>query len=320
MANVLVENSSLENIADAIRDKLETADTYKPGEMADAIASIPTGSIINNQNKTAHASTASQEVTADEGYTGLGKVTIPAVTLSNLTAANIVKDVRVKIGDADDDDRIANVLGTADTGGITPTGTKQISISSNGVTTHDVTSYASAEITAAVANTYSAGDEGKVVSNGALVAQTSDTVTQNGTVDTTLINSLTVNVSGGGGGQTATGTINLATAGNVATFSCSFEPKVVCIQADDQATTFATRHLTDYYVHFGFCALIRGMNANSTSKTNYVAALGDYQLGTTFSTYYKVSYSNGTVTVQGRSGYGFLAGTDTTYTWRAVGY
>ena len=77
--------------------------------------------------------------------------------------------------------------------GITPTGTK--SITENGK--YDVTQYASASVS--VPNTYSAGDEGKVVSNGALVAQTSDTVTTNDTYDTTLINSLTVNVSGGGG-------------------------------------------------------------------------------------------------------------------------
>ena len=47
-------------------------------------------------------------------------------------------------------------------------------------------------VSVAVPNTYSAGDEGKVVNNGALVAQGSDTATQNGIVDTTLINSLTV--------------------------------------------------------------------------------------------------------------------------------
>jgi hypothetical protein len=73
------------------------------------------------------------------------------------------------------------------------TGTKNIN--ANG--THNVVGYASANVN--VPNSYSASDEGKVVSNGALVAQTSDTVTQNGVVDTTLINSLTVNVSGGGG-------------------------------------------------------------------------------------------------------------------------
>ena len=85
------------------------------------------------------------------------------------------------------------------------TGTKNIN--TNG--THDVIGYASASVS--VPNSYSAGDEGKVVSNGALVSQTSDTVTTNDTYDTTLINSLTVNVSGGGGSaNAATGTITLA--------------------------------------------------------------------------------------------------------------
>lgn len=45
-----------------------------------------------------------------------------------------------------------------------------------------------------VPNTYVAGDEGKVVSNGALVDQTSVNITSNGVVDTTLNNSITVNV------------------------------------------------------------------------------------------------------------------------------
>lgn len=75
-----------------------------------------------------------------------------------------------------------------------PAGTKSISANGTGI---DVAQYALADVS--VPNSYSQSDEGKVVSNGALVAQTSDTVTQNGTVDTTLINSLNVNVSGGGG-------------------------------------------------------------------------------------------------------------------------
>lgn len=45
-----------------------------------------------------------------------------------------------------------------------------------------------------VPNTYEAGDEGKVVDNGALVAQSSTTVIDNGTVDTTLYSSVVVNV------------------------------------------------------------------------------------------------------------------------------
>lgn len=53
------------------------------------------------------------------------------------------------------------------------------------------------KVTANVPNSYEPSDEGKVVSSGALVAQSSGSTTQNGTVDTTLINSLTVNVGGG---------------------------------------------------------------------------------------------------------------------------
>lgn len=74
------------------------------------------------------------------------------------------------------------------------TGTKNIN--SNG--THNVVGYASAEVN--VPNSYAASDEGKVVSNGALVSQSSQTVTENGTYDTTLKDEVVVNVSGGGGG------------------------------------------------------------------------------------------------------------------------
>ena len=77
------------------------------------------------------------------------------------------------------------------------------SITSNG--THDVTNYASAQVN--VPNSYSASDEGKVVSNGALTTQTSRTVTSNGTVDTTLNDEVVVNVPTGitpSGSQTFT--------------------------------------------------------------------------------------------------------------------
>lgn len=50
-------------------------------------------------------------------------------------------------------------------------------------------------VTTNVPNSYGASDEGKVVSNGALVAQTAHApVTANGTIDTTLNNSVPVNV------------------------------------------------------------------------------------------------------------------------------
>ena len=73
------------------------------------------------------------------------------------------------------------------------------SISANGnydPASDDADGYSSVVVN--VPNSYAAGDEGKVVSNGALVAQTSATKTQNGTYDTTMNNEIVVDVQGGG--------------------------------------------------------------------------------------------------------------------------
>lgn len=83
---------------------------------------------------------------------------------------------------------MASAIRGIDTSGIHPTGTKQIT--KNGVT--DITQYASANV--AVPNTYKNTDEGKVVSGGALVNQTSRTINANGTYNTTKNNQAVVNV------------------------------------------------------------------------------------------------------------------------------
>ena len=72
------------------------------------------------------------------------------------------------------------------------------SISVNGIyTAPDGKAYS--PVTVAVENSYTAGDEGKVVSSGALVSQTAHaTVIANGTIDTTLNNSVVVDVPTGG--------------------------------------------------------------------------------------------------------------------------
>lgn len=66
---------------------------------------------------------------------------------------------------------------------------------------NSLTEYKPSEMAAAVAaiqNSYTAGDEGKVVKNGALIAQTARAtdITVSGTYDTTENNSVTVHVSG----------------------------------------------------------------------------------------------------------------------------
>ena len=116
MAKVAITEQYLTDIADAIRSKTGMSSaTYLPSQMADAIMSIsggggitptgtisitengtynvssyasasvsvPTGSTINNQDKTITPTTAQQVITADSGYTGLGTVTITALVDGN---------------------------------------------------------------------------------------------------------------------------------------------------------------------------------------------------------------------------------------------
>lgn len=126
---------------------------------------------------------------------GYSKVTVavPASAVDTGTKSITSNGVHSVVGYASADVNVPT--------GITPTGT--VSITANGVT--DVTAYASADVN--VPNTYTSADEGKVVDGGALVSQTSLSVTENDTYDTTTVNEVTVNVSGGGGG--AVGAVNI---------------------------------------------------------------------------------------------------------------
>ena len=86
-----------------------------------------------------------------------------------------------------------------------------LNVSQNG-TTNAPSGKAYNKVVAAVPNSYAAGDEGKVVSSGALVSQTAHAeVTQNGTIDTTLNNSVVVNVPTG---SEPTGTKNISISAN----------------------------------------------------------------------------------------------------------
>lgn len=129
MSQVLVTESYLDDIADAIREKNGSEDTYTPAQMAGAIEDIHTADEVVLVSKSVNANgTYNPASDSADGYSG---------------------------------------------------------------------------VTVNVPNSYAAGDEGKVVSNGALVAQSarSSDITENGTYDTTLNNEVTVDVSGGGGGD-----------------------------------------------------------------------------------------------------------------------
>ena len=74
-----------------------------------------TGNIASQAAQTIHPSTTDQTIASGKYLTGAQ--TIKAVTTTNLTAANIVQGVTVKVGDSTDDDCVASVTGTAETGG-----------------------------------------------------------------------------------------------------------------------------------------------------------------------------------------------------------
>ena len=78
MANVLVEENSLQDIADAIREKTGTSDTYTPAQMGEGVRSISGGgsSDFSTANVTIQSvdSSASPHYFAtimDDGITGL---------------------------------------------------------------------------------------------------------------------------------------------------------------------------------------------------------------------------------------------------------
>ena len=74
-----------------------------------------TSQLTTQAAQTIHPSTEDQTIASGKYLTGTQ--TIKAVTTTNLTAANIVQGVTVKIGDSTDDDCVVSVTGTAETGG-----------------------------------------------------------------------------------------------------------------------------------------------------------------------------------------------------------
>lgn len=152
MGRKLVQETNLQNIAAAIRAKNGSSSTYKPREMADAIRSLPSSSTLVPKAITENGSYSPQSENAD-GYSS----------------------VTVNVG---------RYWGNKS---ITRNGTFRAA-------SDHVDGYSSVSVN--VPNSYSALDEGKVVSSGALTPQTSLSVTQNGTFDTTRNNQVTVNVSG----------------------------------------------------------------------------------------------------------------------------
>ena len=171
MSQVLVTESYLDDIADAIRDKNGSEDTYTPAQMADAIENIQTADEVVLVSKSISANgTYNPASDSADGYSGV-TVNVP------------------------------NTYTVSDEGKVVSSGAlvaqESQNVSQNG--TYDTT--LKNQVVVAVPNSYSASDEGKVVSSGELVAQTSRNITGNGTYNTTENNEVIVNVPSSGGGR-----------------------------------------------------------------------------------------------------------------------
>lgn len=68
--------------------EITSNNTYDVTAYASAEVNVPTGSTINNQNKSVSPTESSQSVTYDSGYTGLGTVTVGAIS-STYVGSNI---------------------------------------------------------------------------------------------------------------------------------------------------------------------------------------------------------------------------------------
>ena len=91
-----------------------TAGYVSSGTAGNSSVSL-TASVTTKVAATYHPSTSDQTISASQYLTGAQ--TIKAVTLSNLTAENIKKDVVVKIGDSSDDDCVTSITGSYTGGG-----------------------------------------------------------------------------------------------------------------------------------------------------------------------------------------------------------
>lgn len=222
--------------------------TYDVTSLAEVVVNVPTGVTINNQNKTVTPTESQQSISADSGYTGLGTVTVNAISSdyvgsgittrssADLTASGATVSVPAGYYSAAASKAVAS--GSAKTPATTITANPDISINSSGLIT--ATTSASKNITPTVSAGY--------VSSG-----TAGTVTVSGsdTLQLTTLGAKTYNVSSSnqtitsGKYLTGTQTIRAVTTSNISAANIKAGVIVkVGDSADDDRITAVTGTFT----------------------------------------------------------------------------
>ena len=112
--SIASEISRLTNLRNTIRTKLVALGLAAASDDLDDCATAISG--ISAQAAQTITPTGTAQTIAAGKYL-VGAQTVEAVVCDNLTAANIVSGVTVKVGTASDDDSVASVTGTASGGG-----------------------------------------------------------------------------------------------------------------------------------------------------------------------------------------------------------